>query len=260
MEMMSKGSLFAVAMIVAGALLFLDNLSILPIGNIGAYWPLALVVYGLGVISHRRNARSAVWSGTLILAGILLVLGNLGILNVTIGGLWPLMLMAAGLLMLLEKPRWHNPEDWAARFERKMERKRWRRDRKWEGFSAHRSDKPFAPNQINEVAVFFSLNKKVDSQDFGGGEVVSVFGSVELDLTGAKLAMEGTERRAIIEASTVFGAVEIKIPLNWRVVKEGTGVFGAYEDRTILRPLPGEDTCTLVIRGGAVFGAVTIRN
>ncbi len=50
-----SGSVFALILIVAGALLFLDNLGLLPINNIGAYWPLALVAWGLTIIERRRS-------------------------------------------------------------------------------------------------------------------------------------------------------------------------------------------------------------
>ena len=241
MQRLPRGTLFAVALIVAGTLLFLDNLGVLPIENIGAYWPLALVVYGLGAMNRCRTARTAVWSATLTVAGVLLVLGNLGILHVTIGELWPLLLIAGGVLMLVERGRWKgNTEEWTRRLEHKWQTRQ-KRAQRWD-------------------AVFSSIKQRVDSQDFTGGEAAAVFGSVELDLTGAQLALEGTERRAVIEANAVFGAVEIVVPRNWRVLKEGTGVFGSFDDRTILIPVPGEDTATFSIHGAAVFGSVTIRN
>ena len=247
MQRLPRGTLFAVTLIVAGILLFLDNLGVLPMENIGAYWPLALVVYGLGAMNRCRTARTAVWSATLIVAGALLVLGNLGILHVTIGELWPLLLIAGGVLMLVERGRWSGyTEGWTHRKEwtRRLEhhwKTRERHGQRWD-------------------AVFFSIKQRVESQDFTGGEAAAVFGSVELDLTGAQLALEGTERRAVIEANAVFGAVEIVVPRNWRVLRDGTGVFGSFDDRTILIPVPGEDTATFSIHGAAVFGSVTIRN
>ena len=50
-----RGSLFAVMLIVAGALLFLDNLGLLPIRDIRAYWPLWMVVWGVTILDRRRN-------------------------------------------------------------------------------------------------------------------------------------------------------------------------------------------------------------
>ncbi|HYA17456.1 MAG TPA: hypothetical protein VEF06_08320, partial [Bryobacteraceae bacterium] len=95
----------------------------------------------------------------------------------------------------------------------------------------------------------------------------AVFGSVEADFTGAIIPLVTPEnggvpvRRAEIEATAVFGSVEIRVPSNWRVIKEGAGVFGTYEDRTLpFRPEPGVEPPTLIIRGAAVFGSVEIEN
>jgi hypothetical protein len=105
-------------------------------------------------------------------------------------------------------------------------------------------------------------------REISGGELVSVFGSIEIDFRGANIALTvpadtnaAPVRRAEIEATAVFGSVEIRVPQTWRVVKNGTGVFGSYEDKTLpSRPEPGVEQPTLFIHGGAVFGSVTIES
>src|SRR5580700_6998463 len=103
LEKQPRGTIFALALIVAGAMLFLDNLGIVPIEDIGAYWPLAFVVYGFGTLWYKRGPIALIWSGALIVAGVLLILGNLHILHVTVGALWPLMLIALGATMLVDR-------------------------------------------------------------------------------------------------------------------------------------------------------------
>jgi len=44
LAMQTRGTFFALALILAGLFLFLDNLGLIPIAHIGANWPLALVV------------------------------------------------------------------------------------------------------------------------------------------------------------------------------------------------------------------------
>jgi hypothetical protein len=295
-EKQPRGSIFALALIVAGALLFLDNLGIVPIEDIGAYWPLAFVVYGLGTLYYKRSPISMIWSGSLILAGVLLVLGNLHILHVTVGALWPLLLIALGATLLVdrstwgtmfigawpsreERLKWH-AERWKRRQERWAQRKAWRAGTYTaSSFASNLTDSihdninenikrtPWSENRLHEVAVFFAAKRRVESQDFQGGELVAAFGSIELDLTAASMqplpAPDSAglpTRRAVLEASAVFGSIEIMVPRNWRIIREGAGVFGAYEDKTIPRPEPGVEPPVLVIRGGAVFGSVEIRN
>jgi hypothetical protein len=268
-----RGSLFALGLILAGALLFLDNLGILPVDNIGAYWPLALVVYGFGIVYHRRTPSALIWSAALIIAGVLLVLGNLHVLPVTVGALWPLLLIAIGAEMLVDRPRW-DAASWG-KFDRLRERRgHWRRrafaggDFTGSGYAGWPASQGEAKGpRLNEVAVFFSIKRRIETS-FQSGELVSVFGSIELDLSGAAIEpalpdQNGgrAERLAVVEASAVFGSVEITVPRSWRIVKEGAGVFGSYEDKTLpARPEPGVEIATLVLRGGAVFGSVTVRN
>jgi hypothetical protein len=299
-EKQPRGTFLALALIVAGALLFLDNLGIVPIEDIGAYWPLAFVVYGLGTLYYKRGPLSIIWSGSLIVAGVLLVLGNLHILHVTVGALWPLLLIALGATLLVDRSGWGTnfsslfTHDWpsreaqlkwkAERWRRKQER--WAQRKDWRSgtysasaFASNLTDSihekinenipgaPWSEHRLHEVAVFFAAKRRVESQDFQGGELVAAFGSIELDLTTASMQTlpapdsEGLPtRRAVLEASAVFGSIEIMVPRNWRIIREGAGVFGAYEDKTIPRPEPGVEPPVLVIRGGAVFGSVEIRN
>ena len=298
-ESRPRSTFLAVGLIVAGTLLFLDNLGIVPIRNLGAYWPLALVVYGLGMIYYRRSATVLVWAATLILAGILLVLGNLGIVHANVGSLWPLFLIAGGALMLIHRAKW-DPAGWDAWVRsRRMEWKDWaakhghhRRYREQGGWGGRASftdaanaedtadagDSETAQNRwsrstysggrVNEAGICFSSKRRVEVSDFQGGELVAVMGSIEIDLTDAQIQLTTPRgnggapvRRAILNATAVFGGIDIAVPRNWRVVKEGAGVFGSYEDKTVpRRNEPGVEPATLIVRGGAVFGSVTIRN
>lgn len=80
-----RGSIFALILIVAGVLLFLDNLGLLPIQNMRAYWPLALVVWAVAIVERRRGVHAVIRALTLAAFGCLLVLGNLHIIHVTPG-------------------------------------------------------------------------------------------------------------------------------------------------------------------------------
>jgi predicted membrane protein len=237
------GSAFALILIVAGTLLFLDNLGVLPIQHIEAYWPLALVVWGALMIEHRRSAHVVIWASTLIVAGILLVLGNLHILHVTAGVIWPLALIAFGAMLLTGRCEWPTP-NWSQA----------RRD--WKSSTRQAN---FFGDKVSESVVFSSAERRVESPNFEGGKLEAVFGGIELDLTLATITRP--DRRAVIKADAVFGGIEIAVPRTWRVERMGNAVFGAFEDKTIPpRPEPGIEPPTLVIRGDAVFGAVIVKN
>ena len=96
-----RGSFVAVVLIVIGALLFLDNLGLLPIHNIGDYWPLLVVAWGVTIFERKRTAHSLIWAVAVVVFGCLLLLGNLHIIHVTGSIFWPLILIAFGAPMLV---------------------------------------------------------------------------------------------------------------------------------------------------------------
>lgn len=231
-------------LIVAGALLFLDNLNILPFEAAGLIWPLALGLYSLAVFVRTRSAAAKVWAGAGMAAGVLLVLGDLHILRVTGAILWPLALIATGVVMLIYRLRLR---DFGERL---------RPERFTVGSSTEAGS---SGGRLQETAIFSSVKRRVESGGFEGAELNSVFGGIELDLRWATITTPN--RTAVIEANAVFGGIEIRVPETWRVNVQGHAIFGAYEDKT-LRPRgePGLEIPTLIVRGGTAFGGVSLKN
>ena len=239
-----QGSIFALILIAAGALLFLDNLGLLPIQNIQAYWPLAFVFWGAMMIERRRTANTIIGGGTIIVFGILLTLGNLQIMRVTGGIIWSLALIAAGLVMLVG--RCQIPANiWPPKpppFE-----------------AASSSRQSYFGDRLMEQFIFSGTKRRIETQNFQGGKVEAVFGGAEMDLSGATIAVPN--RRVVLIVNAIFGGVEIRVPRTWRIEKMGSAVFGGFDDQTVPpRPEPGFDPPTLVIRGSAVFGGIVIKN
>ena len=238
-----RGSIFALILIVAGVLLFLDNLGLLPIQNIRAYWPLALVAWAVAIVERRRGAHALIWASTLAVFGCLLLLGNLHIIHVTAGVIWPLLLIAIGAIILVGRCQWPARPWPPRRF----------------GAGSSLREPSFSGNKLMESVVFSGSERRVESQNFEGGKVEAVFGGLELDLSGA--AITTPDRRAVLEVNAVFGGVEIRIPRTWRVERESAAVFGGFNDHTVPpRPEPGFEPPTLVIRGSAVFGGIEVKN
>ncbi len=107
-------------------------------------------------------------------------------------------------------------------------------------------------------ATFTGLKRRVDTQNFQGGEILAVFGGIEVDLRRARIA---SDKEAIIDINATFGGIDIKVPETWVVIVKGQGIFGGYEDKTIPpRPQEGVTAAKLVITGFAIFGGITIKN
>jgi predicted membrane protein len=108
---------------------------------------------------------------------------------------------------------------------------------------------------IDSVNVFSGSHQNIVSKNLKGGEVVSVFGGCDLNLTHSNF--EGT---IIIDVIAIFGGVKIIIPPTWEVKNEVTAVFGGIDDKRALMPYQGEVRKVVVLKGLALFGGVDIRN
>jgi len=244
------------AILLVGVLFLLQNFGIVHVRNLWEYWPVWMIAWGIAGATGAGNASGRVWGGLIATAGALLLLNNLHIISTNVWGiLWPLMLIVVGLQVLYRNAR----------------RRRWRDDDNFSptrgpedgptatpGGSAPQGETPGAaprPGHLDEWAFFSGSRRRVDSQDFKGGEAFAMFGGVELDLRSAAI----TQDEVMIDASALFGGVDIQVPENWNVIVEGHGMFGGYEDKT-LHTMPENARPRVVITGSAVFGGVVVKN
>ncbi len=226
--------LFVGGCIVAvGVLLLLDNLGIVRFRELWDFWPLILVVFGVGKILDGHTPAAYVMGGLLALLGSLLLLDNLGILRFEFSLFWPVLIIALGLCMLL----------------RVLNRKSYVEGAKGTSGSSDATLSPFC--------IFSGAKRKIDSQDFKGGDVVAIFGGVHLDLRHAAIAGE----QAVIDVNSLFGGIEIRVPETWLVTMKGVGIFGAFDDKTLHpKPDPNVKSPQLVITGTAVFSGIKAEN
>ena len=229
-----SGVLFGAVIVVIGLLLLLDNMGIVQVHDLWRFWPVILIVVGVSKVLEGRTPAGWVWGGLVALVGAMLLLDNLHILVIDLGDfIWPLAVIGFGVMLLLKA----------------LDRRR------------YLDGRPPITASNNGLAgawaVFSSVKRRVEDQDFKGGEVVAVFGEVKIDLRKAGIA----SGEAVIEVNAVFAGVDIRVPETWLVVLKGAGIFGAFEDKTIPpRTDPGVKPPTLVITGTAVFGATKVEN
>jgi cell wall-active antibiotic response 4TMS protein YvqF len=234
---------FSLILITAGVLLFLGNLGIFPIHNIWVFWPLIPIAFGISRLigGVTRGARSSgIW---LILFGAFFLLSNLGWLDLhAAGGSWPfsLLLIGVGVAALFNGLDFSRRPGWGAHFA-----------------PARPRTAPDYENAIHDFVLFGALKRKLETPDFRGGEITTIFASIEMDLRRAFITQR--ERSAVINVMTVFGETKLRVPENWRVIVSGTGILGNFEDKTI-PPNTGPDAPTLIIAGFSIFGAVQIED
>lgn len=223
----NQGRIFwGLLLIVLGGLFLLDQMDRIDFGDlIGRYWPVVFIILGFSILLS-NNFRN-VGSGLFFIAfGAFFLLVRLRVFDRMVWSyLWPLAIIGVGVWILI-RPAWHPDR------------------KKADGTAADDLD-------INQV--FSGSSRRIESQSFRGGKADVVFGSIELDLRGARLA----EGQATLVLSAVFGSVEVFVPRDWQVVLEGSPVLGSIESRKAISDIP--KTQTLTIKGSAVFGSIEVK-
>jgi len=227
----SSGIMIGAIIVLVGLGLLLDNMGIVHLDEIWQYWPVLLIVYGVSRVLTCQAVSSLIWGGTIALIGAFVLLRNLHIVPIDLNLIWPLLIIAFGLVMLA----------------RALDRSRY-----LEGTAP-----VYDESVLNIVAVFAGSKRVIETKDFRGGDIVAVFGGVRLDLRRAAIAAD----KAVLDISAVFGGVEILVPETWTITTKGVGIFGGFDDKTIHpKPDPNVKTPELIITGAAVFGGMSVSN
>jgi predicted membrane protein len=222
--------IFGLLFIFWGSLQLLDRLGIVDQEALWRFWPVALVVIGLAkILSPGESGRF--WGAMFLIAGAILLTSNLGYtihgVRIRFWDLWPLLFIAIGVNLI------------------------------WNVLTRSRRSTPNGKSisTLNEFTVFGGGERRINAPDFRGGEVCAIFGGYEIDLT--KAGIEGQE--AELEATAVFGGVEIRVPEDWNVTVKGVGIFGGFSDKTNQRKIEGPAP-HLIVKGVAAFGGVEVKN
>ncbi|GAA2241008.1 DUF1707 domain-containing protein [Streptomyces amakusaensis] len=105
----------------------------------------------------------------------------------------------------------------------------------------------------NLVAVFSSSVRKGRWRVGRRTNAFALFGNIELDLTQALFE----QRTTVINATSVFGNVEVRVPENITLRGNGNGIFGNFEVSTLEAANP--DAPVVIVNGYSVFGNVEAR-
>ena len=107
---------------------------------------------------------------------------------------------------------------------------------------------------IDSTSIFGGVHKKIVSKTFKGGDVVTMMGGTEIDLSQADFT--GMIR---LDITQIMGGTKIIVPPHWEVRSEVTAVFAGFEDKrqqpAILNPEK-----VLVIDGTSIFGGIELKN
>jgi len=217
-------------LVVIGALLLLNSLEILD-RNIFSWWSFIFIIIGLFILfKSNKKVLGGVFTGI----GIFLLLkGALHHIDPSIPeiGLLPIIFIALGIYIIMNHRR--------------------------RGGGATDKHDLFKKDLLDDVSIFGGGSKIVSSDNFRGGNITSVFGGSEINLTGCKLA-EGDQ---IIDVLLIFGGTTIVVPRDWNVIVNVTSILGGFSDKRIRDPgvIPDQSR-TLYLKGLAMFGGGEVKN
>ncbi len=107
-------------------------------------------------------------------------------------------------------------------------------------------------NLRNVYAAFSSSNINYSGEVFDGAELTALFGSVKLNLINAVI-----DKDCVINATAVFGGIDIIIPDNINVKVRSTSIFGGVSQKKH-RNSEG-NVHTIYVNGTCMFGGVDIK-
>jgi predicted membrane protein len=219
-----------------GLIILLDNMGFHLFSHIYRFWPMILILVGIWNLSCKSGR---VFGVVLLIFGVFFQLDTLGIAHFTWGAIWPMAIIGAGILVM-----------WSSLQARKLST-----------FVGKIAAAPQGDPRttLNEVAVFGAIERRINTQDFQGGNINAIFGSVELDLRDATILQD----EVTLEINSVFGSVELRIPDAWQISSRGQAAFGSFEDDTKNYRTENPSSTTrklLILTGAAVFGSVQIKN
>jgi predicted membrane protein len=116
----------------------------------------------------------------------------------------------------------------------------------------------YSSDVIDEINVFGGSEKKLTTNSFRGGKITSVFGGSNYDLLDCKLA----SGKNVLDMVNVFGGSKILVPSDWKIHVEVVSIFGGFADkrRNVNTTDSNFDSCELHITGVAIFGGGEIKS
>jgi Cell wall-active antibiotics response 4TMS YvqF len=255
-------------LLLVGGVLLLDQLGF-PLPDWLFNWHTLLIAIGL-FIGFRTNFHGGAWIILIIVGGAYTLQDYYPTVKLE-RFILPGILIMIGLAIISgrggHRPhRWHR--EWQDDWENKWGRKRWKYDTeaKMNAGSSPTGDPSSAGGPswtgagytsedfIDSTSIFSGIHKKVVSKTFKGGDVVTMMGGAEIDLSQADFS--GTVR---LDVTQIMGGTKIIVPPHWEVRTEVTAIFAGFEDKR-QQPAVLNPEKVLIIDGTSIFGGIELKS
>lgn len=209
-------------------------------------WQMLLIGLGL-FIGVRHSFRGAAWFILMLVGGIFLIRDIYPDLTFR-NYLWPFAIIAIGLFIIF-RPRRRFASSGPG------EEKKNPAGTGMTGATIINESYDTPEDFVDSTSIFGGAKKNIISKNFRGGDLVSIFGGTEIDLTRADFT--GT---AVIELTTIFGGTKLIVPPTWAVRSEAVTIFGGMDDKRSVQTATESPEKTLLLKGTVLFGGIDIRS
>lgn len=239
--------IIGLVIVAAGVLLLLESFGYIDLDfQIWDFWPVLLILAGLGKIIQPKHYRHFYWGLILVGLGVLFLLNNLNVIDFTFKNLWPIFLIILGFAIIKGSFFRHKH---IIRFHHK--------DKNGEqgsmGTCCPGISRDVDSDYINVSAILGGVEYRFSNKQLKGGKATAIMGGCEIDLRDADME----EGSIVLDTFAFWGGIEIRIPTDWQVVMRGTPILGGMEMRTVSPENPNKQ---LIIKGSAVMGGIEIKN
>ena len=232
-----------IIVVAVGSLLLLDRLDfdLVPYWLIS--WKTLLIVIGVA-IGLRKNFQGIGWIVLIVIGSFFLIEDIPGVDFEIRRYVFPVIVITIGLLIL---------------FRSVLSKSASEARRSWMGGDENKSDiltdsSSSGEERIDITSIFGGSKRRIFSKNFRGGQVTSIFGGSELDLTQADI--EGT---VALDVVSVFGGAKFLVPSNWEVKSDITAILGGVEDKR-KDPSAYSPSKKLILTGVCLFGGIEIKS
>ena len=206
-------------LITVGVLLLLNQLGL--IHHWFNFW--AAVFIFVGLLNVFQSEKSRPWGLILIAVGVVFELDQLGFVHISFAAMWPLLIIAAGILMV------------------------------WRAFQPPEVTAGGQSPHLNVVSIWGGGEHRIRAKNFRGGDLVAFMGGFDVDLREADI--EGDS--ATINITAFMGGGVLRVPETWMVSMQLGAFMGGHSLKTRETAAANK---TLIVKGMAVMGGVEVRN
>ena len=269
-----------------GVIFLLGNMGLVNVDQILRFWPVILIAMGAYRLVEAGDDYGESSGIFWIVIGGFFLLGTMGILSFAFRNFWPVILIGLGSLMLWRstlsknrgKPPWGSWDFGGPPFGTGSGSGSGGGSGSGsgggsgggsgtqtsfdagtvppaEGAAPKEDERTSSNSHFTATALLGGFDRKINSQDFRGGEVTAFMGGGKINLRRASITAPHVP---VIRVFAMFGGIEILVPDDWTVISEVDMILGGFDDKKT--DPPKVETKRLIIRGQVIMGGIEVKN